>query len=48
MNRRKAFIGVQGGNVGLLDGSPCWKPIKQMKPHRASHLWEADGAFGLW
>ena len=43
-----ADIGAQGGNVGLLDGSASWKPIRQMKAYRASHLWEADGAFGLW
>jgi prepilin-type N-terminal cleavage/methylation domain-containing protein len=41
-------IGAQGGNVGLLDGSASWKGIRQMKAYRASHLWEADGAFGLW
>ncbi len=43
-----ATIGAQGGNVGLLDGSAAWKPIQQMKSYRASHLWESDGAFGLW
>ena len=47
-NQTPESIGGQGGNIGLLDGSASWKPIKQMKPYRASHLWEADGAFGLW
>lgn len=41
-------IGGQGGNVGRLDGSASWKTMKRMKPYRASHLWEDDGAFGLW
>jgi prepilin-type N-terminal cleavage/methylation domain-containing protein len=41
-------IGAQGGNVGLLDGSVRWKSIRELKPYRASQLWDADGAFGLW
>jgi type II secretory pathway pseudopilin PulG len=41
-------IGAQGGNVGLLDGSSSWRDIKKMRPYRASHLWDADGAFGYW
>jgi len=40
--------GATGGNVGLLDGSVSWKGIRQMKSHRASQLWDADGAFGFW
>jgi prepilin-type N-terminal cleavage/methylation domain-containing protein len=47
-NQTPQSIGGQGGNVGLLDGSASWKSIQQMKPYRASHLWEADGAFGFW
>lgn len=47
-NQTPQSIGGQGGNVGLLDGSAAWKPIQQMKAYRASHLWESDGAFGLW
>jgi hypothetical protein len=47
-NQTPGSIGGQGGNIGLLDGSTSWKSIKQMKPYRASHLWEADGAIGLW
>lgn len=47
-NQTPQSIGGQGGNVGLLDGSASWKFIQQMKPYRASHLWEADGALGLW
>lgn len=41
-------IGAKGGNIALLDGSAAWKPIQKMKAYRASHLWEGDGAFGLW
>lgn len=41
-------IGAAGGNVGLLDGSVRWKPIQQMRPYRASNLWDQDGAFGMW
>ena len=47
-NQTPQSIGAQGGNVALLDGSVTWKSIKQMTAYRASHLWEADGAFGLW
>lgn len=41
-------IGARGGNVALLDGSASWRPIRHMRPYRASRLWEADGAFGMW
>ena len=41
-------IGSKGGNVALLDGSASWRDIKRMRTYRASRLWEADGAFGLW
>jgi hypothetical protein len=34
--------------VALLDGSVAWRDIKRMNTYRASHLWEADGAFGIW
>ena len=41
-------IGARGGNVALLDGSAAWRDIRRMKAYRASRLWEAEGAFGLW
>lgn len=47
-NQTPKEIGAQGGNVALLDGSVAWRGIKQMKTYRASHLWDADGAFGIW
>jgi prepilin-type N-terminal cleavage/methylation domain-containing protein len=45
---RPTDIGARGGNVALLDGSSSWRDIKQMRAYRASRIWEADGAFGLW
>ncbi len=41
-------IGGVGGNVGLLDGSVNWKPIKQMQPHQGSRQWGESGCFALW
>lgn len=41
-------IGAVGGNVGLLDGSSNWKPIRQMKTYRGSRLFGEDGAFAAW
>ncbi len=40
VNRRSADIGAVGGNVGLLDGSVSWKPIKQMQVYRGSQCCE--------
>lgn len=45
---RPPDIGAQGGNVALLDGSASWRDIRHMNAYRASRLWEADGAFGMW
>lgn len=41
-------IGAKGGNVGKLDGSAAWKPIKAMVVYRTSQIWAEDGSFGLW
>jgi prepilin-type N-terminal cleavage/methylation domain-containing protein len=41
-------IGAKGGNVGTLDGSVRWKPIKEMKSYRGSQMWGNEGAFGMW
>ncbi|MBI3416343.1 MAG: type II secretion system protein [Verrucomicrobia bacterium] len=41
-------IGAVGGNVGRLDGSAIWKPIKQMNFYRGSRLWDQDGCFAMW
>jgi len=34
--RTPAQVGAEGGNVGRLDGSVVWKPIKQMGTNQAS------------
>lgn len=41
-------IGAAGGNIGRLDGSAIWKPIKQMQLYRGSQLWGRDGCFAMW
>jgi prepilin-type N-terminal cleavage/methylation domain-containing protein len=41
-------VGAKGGNVALLDGSASWRDIRHMRAYRASRLWDAEGAFGLW
>lgn len=41
-------IGAAGGNVGLLDGSVRWKPLRAMKPYRGSRLWGSGGCFAVW
>lgn len=48
LSETPASIGGEGGNVATLDGSVRWKPIHQMRSYRASQVWGADGAFGLW
>lgn len=47
-NQIPTDIGAKGGNVALLDGSASWRDIRKMGTYRASRLWGADGAFGLW
>jgi hypothetical protein len=37
--------GAQGGNVGFLDGSIIWRPVKQMKTNYASSY---QFYYGLW
>ena len=41
-------LGAEGGNVGLLDGSVRWKPIRQMKRYRGSGYWNDDGCWATW
>ena len=36
VNETPAELGSEGGNVGHLDGSVLWRPIRQMKTHYAS------------
>ena len=37
-------MGAVGGNIGSLNGSVIWQPIRSMKQYQAS----TDGAFGNW
>ncbi len=41
-------IGAVGGNVGLLDGSVCWKPIQQMKQYRGWNSHQEGECWALW
>lgn len=41
-------LGAQGGNVGSLDGSVDWKPMRAMKFYRASRIWKDQAGFGAW
>jgi type II secretory pathway pseudopilin PulG len=43
-----AELGAIGGNLGLLDGSVSWKPIKQMLIYRGSQQWGDDGCWAMW
>ena len=43
-----AAIGAEGGNVGLVDGSVAWKPIKQMKVYSGSLKWAEAGCHAAW
>jgi prepilin-type N-terminal cleavage/methylation domain-containing protein len=36
VNETPTQLGSEGGNVGHLDGSVMWLPLRQMKPHYAS------------
>jgi prepilin-type N-terminal cleavage/methylation domain-containing protein len=41
-------VGAAGGNIGLLDGSACWKKITDMKIYRGSRLHGGAGCFTSW
>jgi len=43
-----ATLGATGGNVGLMDGSAAWVPIKRMKLRRGSQQYGPDGCWALW
>jgi prepilin-type N-terminal cleavage/methylation domain-containing protein len=43
-----AAIGGLGGNIGLLDGSVTWKPIRQMRTYRGSEIWNNTGCWAMW
>jgi len=42
-------MGAAGGNIGSLDGSVIWQPIRLLKQYPASiELDGSSGAFGNW
>jgi prepilin-type N-terminal cleavage/methylation domain-containing protein len=41
-------LGATGGNVGQMDASVYWVPIKKMKLRRGSQQYETDGCMALW
>jgi prepilin-type N-terminal cleavage/methylation domain-containing protein len=41
-------LGASGGNVGKMDGSVTWVPIKQMKLRRGSQQYGPDGCWAMW
>ncbi len=41
-------LGATGGNVGKLDGSIAWTPIKRMKLRRGSQQYGQDGCWAMW
>ncbi len=41
-------LGGEGGNVGRLDGSVAWKPMRLMKIYRGSGYWEDGGSWAAW
>jgi len=43
-----ASLGATGGNVGQMDSSVNWVPIRKMKLRRGSQQWGPDGCWALW
>jgi hypothetical protein len=43
-----AAIGADGGNVGLVDGSAAWRPIRQMRVYSGSSKWGDGGCHAAW
>ena len=43
-----AEIGAAGGNVGLLDGSVEWVPVRKMKIYAGSRQWGRGGCWAMW
>jgi len=41
-------LGATGGNVGNLDGSVNWRPIKSMILRRGSQQYGMDGCWAMW
>jgi hypothetical protein len=43
-----ADLGATGGNIGAMDGSTLWLPIKKMKLRRGSQQFGVDGCWAMW
>jgi prepilin-type N-terminal cleavage/methylation domain-containing protein len=41
-------LGATGGNIGNLDGSVTWRPIKSMILRRGSQQYGTDGCWAMW
>ncbi len=41
-------LGATGGNIGNLDGSVAWRPIKYMKVRSGSQQYGPDGCWAMW
>ena len=41
-------LGATGGNIGNLDGSVIWRPIKSMIQRRGSQQYGTDGCWAMW
>lgn len=41
-------LGATGGNVGQMDASVNWVPIKKMRLRRGSQQYETDGCIAMW
>jgi prepilin-type N-terminal cleavage/methylation domain-containing protein len=41
-------LGATGGNIGNLDGSVNWRPIKSMILRRGSQQYGTDGCWAMW
>lgn len=41
-------LGATGGNIGNMDGSATWLPIKKMKLRRGSQQYGPDGCWAMW
>lgn len=43
-----AQAGAAGGNVGLLDSSVEWIPVRKMKIYPGSRQWGSSGCWAMW
>ena len=41
-------LGATGGNVGSMDGSVSWVPIRRMKLRHGSQRYGPDGCWAMW